>query len=90
MTKSNKPVQSELREQIEKIIDYAEIFFNDSKWEEREKMQPTYDKLLAMFTDLLQAQQLEHERELVEAYKKGYIAKGIDELQSNQSKGENK
>lgn len=34
-----------LKQQIEEILDYAEIFYNDSRWEERERLNPTYTEL---------------------------------------------
>ena len=36
---------SNTKQQIEEILDYAETFYNDSRWEERERLNPTYTEL---------------------------------------------
>lgn len=50
---------SNTKQQIEEILDYAETFYNDSRWEERERLNPTYTELEGKIDRLVTEARLE-------------------------------
>lgn len=41
---------------IDEILDYAEVFFDDSRWEDREKLKPTHSELKQSIKRLIDQQ----------------------------------
>lgn len=58
-----------IEEKIDEILDYAEVFYNDSRWEEREKIVPTYDNLNSQLLSLIKE---ERQKAAVEELQKVY------------------
>ena len=59
---------SNTKQQIEEILDYAETFYNDSRWEERERLNPTYTELEGKIDRLVTEAKQDVLKELVEWY----------------------
>ncbi len=55
----DKVLGVDTKQQIEEILDYAETFYNDSRWEERERLNPTYTELEGKIDRLVTEARLE-------------------------------